>query len=170
MKELIEDAQYALRNLETLKENIYADASYAKALCSKIDFYDGLSDKLSQAETGLECLIDYIKEIINKADPPKKFKAVMDYEGKHYTFEVEIGKDSRNYDDEDYCYWLLPLDKDNENGKWIELNMEMVWDEKNKAYSKPTENGYAVIYSSYEEMMNTGDGEENLPEVKFHRV
>lgn len=169
MKELIEDAQYALRNLETLKENIYADASYAKALCSKIDFYDGLSDKLSQAETGLECLIDYIKEIINKADPPKKFKAVMDYEGKHYTFELSVDEIARNYDDEDYCYWLVPLEKNDESGKWLEINMEMDVDCRGR-WQKPSENGYAVVYSSYEEMMQDGDGEDNLPPVKFHRI
>jgi hypothetical protein len=169
MKELIEDAQYALRNLETLKENIYADASYAKALCSKIDFYDGLSDKLSQAETGLECLIDYIKEIINKADPPKKFKAVMDYEGKHYTYELSVDEIARNYDDEDYCYWLVPLEKNDESGKWLEINMEMDVDCHGR-WRKPLENGYAVVYSSYEEMMQAGDGEDNLPPVKFFRI
>lgn len=169
MKELIEDAQYALRNLETLKENIYADASYAKALCSKIDFYDGLSDKLSQAETGLECLIDYIKEIINKADPPKIFRAVMDYEGKHYTYELSVDEIARNYDDEDYCYWLRPLDENDENGKWLEINMEMTLGEDGN-YSKPTETGYAVVYPSYEEMMQAGDGEDNLPPVKFSRI
>ena len=170
MKEKIEQAQYALTNLETMKENIFAYASYAKSLCDVTDIYGGLEDKINQAENGLDCLIDYIKNIVNIADPPKKFRAVMEYEGKHYTFNVGLDKDCRNYDDEDYCYWLLPLDKDNEKGKWVELNMEMVWDEKSKAYSKPTGIGYAVVYSSYEEMINAGDGEENLPEVKFHRA
>lgn len=71
MKEKIERAEYALRNLETLKENIQFYAGYAKELSESIDEGFGLEDVLGQAETGVENLVDYLKEILSIADPPK---------------------------------------------------------------------------------------------------
>lgn len=68
MEQMIKDAEYAVSNLETTKRNIGSYMSFARGLCSNIEHSDApLYDKLAQAETGLDCLIDYIKNIITIA-------------------------------------------------------------------------------------------------------
>ena len=67
-KTTVTDAEYAVSNLETVKQNIGTYTSYAQGLCSGIERSDApLYDKLAQAEAGLDCLIEYIKNIITIA-------------------------------------------------------------------------------------------------------
>ena len=169
MKKKIESAEYALKNLKTLKELIFFDVKRAKPLCDEFDRYEGLDDKLNQAENGIDCLIDYLEHILNVADPPKTLRAEFQYDGKKYSVDLSHNDISHDYPDEDFCSWLIPLDPNHPKGKWAEINMEMDIDERGK-WKRPLFTGYAAIFPSYEIMMDSGDTETNLPPVKFHRI
>ena len=66
--EKIKDAEYSATNIETLKKNVYAYATYANGLVMEIEGSNSpLYDKIEQAQNGIECLIDYINQIVEIA-------------------------------------------------------------------------------------------------------
>ena len=68
MDDKIKDAQYAVSNLSTLRENVYAYASYARGLCGEIEYEDAtLYEKVENARDGIGQLVEYINGVINKA-------------------------------------------------------------------------------------------------------
>lgn len=66
--EKIKNAEYSARNIATLKESMCTYATYARGLVMEIEGDDSpLYDKLAQAQVGIECLIDYINQIVEIA-------------------------------------------------------------------------------------------------------
>lgn len=69
MKEKLKDAQYALDNLSTLRENVYSYASYAKHLCSMVEREDAtLYEKVEKAQNSIGELVKYIDGVIKRAN------------------------------------------------------------------------------------------------------
>lgn len=68
MEEKLKDAQYASDNFDTLRENVYSYASYAKHLCSMVEHEDAtLYEKVEKAQDGIDELVKYIDGVIKEA-------------------------------------------------------------------------------------------------------